>query len=48
MPNTSLRVPQKQTINTPAVAHIRKKGFYQGGNRNLSIKPSGPTRPRKK
>jgi len=46
--NTSLRVPTKHTINTPVVARMRKKGFAQGGNRNLSFKPSGPTRPRKK
>ena len=46
--NTNLRVPDKKTINIAPVAHMRKKGFANGSNRNLSIKPSGPTRPRKK
>ena len=45
---TNLRIPDKKTINIAPVARMRQKGFAQGGNRNLSIKPSGPTRPRKK
>jgi hypothetical protein len=46
--NTNLRIPDKKTIKTPSVVHLRMKGFKQGPNRNMSVKGSGPTKPRRK
>lgn len=38
MPNTKFRIPQKKTINTPAVARLRRKGLNTNSSRNLTIK----------